>query len=400
MSIIWQTHRGNLKIKYIINKYSRGINLIHEIKDHSNVDLIDLKKSTNDIFHIIETSKKILIATHENPEGDAISSVIAIALFLHSLGKEVYLYNKDSIPNNLKFLPWTDKFLDKFPKEPIDLLVVVDCGEFSRIGTNFEQLSDINRIINIDHHFTNTRFGHLNLVLPDASSTGEILFYLFLSYGAYENKIPYSPYDSFLNEKLNEPLPCDLDIRNKILSKINNEIALALYTSILTDTGSFHYSSANKRSFYVCSVLNEYNINPSRVATELFETKPAEMYILLGKSLSTLEFALGGKVASMVGTKKMIDSVLEKTDGHKVNGLYENFVNYPRSIQGVEIAIFFREVSFNEYRLNFRSKSYANVANVAERFGGGGHKFAAGCKVSGDLNEIKKEVYKYCEEVI
>lgn len=374
--------------------------MIHEIKEYSNVDIIDLKNSTNDIFHVIETSKKILIATHENPEGDAISSVIAAALFLRSLDKEVFLYNKDSIPNNLKFLPWAEKFLNEFPREPIDLLIVVDCGEFSRIGANFEQLSGINRIINIDHHFTNTRFGHLNLVIPDASSTGEILFYLFLSYAAHENKIPYSPYDSFLNGKLNEPLPCDLGERNKILSKINGEIALALYTSILTDTGSFHYSSANKRSFYICSVLNEYDINPSKIATEIFETKPAEMYILLGKSLGTLEFAADGKVASMVGTKKMINDILQKADGYRVNGLYENFVNYPRSIQGVEIAIFFREVSFNEYRLNFRSKSYANVAKVAERFGGGGHKFAAGCKASGDLNEIKKEVYKYCEEVL
>ncbi len=369
-------------------------------KEYSASDLKALNNYAADIFHIIETSKKVLIATHENPEGDAISSVIATGLFLKALDKDVYLYDKDQIPNNLKFLPGVDKFLNEFPKEPIDLLIVVDCGEFSRIGANYGELSVINRIINIDHHFTNTFFGHSNLVLPDASSAGEVLFYLFLAYGAYANDIAYSPFDNFLGDKLGEPLPCGIEERKKILSYLNDDIALSLYTSILTDTGSFHYSSANKRSFYICSVLNEYNLDPAEIATELFETKPAEMYFLLGKSLNTLEFSSNGKVASMVGTKKMIEDVLKEGDGNRINGLYENFVNYPRSIQGVEIAIFFRETGFNQYRLNFRSKSYANVAYVAEKFGGGGHKFAAGCKVSGDINEIKNEVYKYCGEII
>ena len=370
-------------------------------KEYSVSDLKTLNNYADEIFRIIETSKKVLIATHENPEGDAISSAIAMGIFLKTIDKDVYLYDKDQIPNNLKFLPQVDKFLNEFPKEPIDLLIVVDCGEFSRIGANYEQLSGINRIINIDHHFTNTFFGHSNLVLPDASSTGEVLFYLFLAYGAYVNDIVYSPFDSFLGDKLGEPpLPCGMEERKKILSFVTDDIALSLYTSILTDTGSFHYSSANKRAFYICSVLNEYNLDPAEIATELFETKPAEMYFLLGKSLNTLEFSSNGKVASMVGTKKMIEDVLKEADGNRINGLYENFVNYPRSIQGVEIAIFFRETGFNQYRLNFRSKSYANVAYVAEKFGGGGHKFAAGCKVSGDINEIKNEVYKYCGEII
>ncbi|MFW0883728.1 DHH family phosphoesterase [Candidatus Acidulodesulfobacterium sp. H_13] len=369
-------------------------------KEYSVSDLKALNNFTDDIFRVIETSKKVLIATHENPEGDAISSVIAVGLFLQALDKDVYFYDKDQIPNNLKFLPQTDKFINEFPEEPIDLLVVVDCGEFSRIGLGYEQLFGINRIINIDHHFTNTYFGHLNLVLPDASSTGEILFYLLLAYGARTCGINFSPYDNFLGDALREPLPHDLEARKGVLSFINDDIALSLYTSILTDTGSFHYSSANKRSFYICSVLSGYNLDLSKIATELFETKPAEMYFLLGKSLNTLEFALNGRVASMVGTKKMIEDVLKESDGNRVNGLYENFVNYPRSIQDVEIAIFFREAGFNHYRLNFRSKSYANVAYVAEKFGGGGHKFAAGCKANGDLNDIKKEVYKYCNEVI
>lgn len=369
-------------------------------KEYSETDFKNFDSVTKDILSIIETSKKVLIATHENPEGDAITSVIATGMFLKSLGKEVFLYDKDSIPNNLKFLPWVDKFYHEFPKEPIDLLVVVDCGEFSRIGSNYEQVAGINKIINIDHHYTNTGFGHVNLVIPDASATGEVLFYLFLAAGAQANGLTYSPYESFLSGKLNEPLPSEQNNRSMVLSKIDDDIALCLYISILTDTGSFHYSSANKRSFYICSVLNEYNIDPSVIATEVFETKPAEMYMLLGKSLSTLDFFSEGRIASMVGTKKMVREVMDDVDGNKIPGLYENFVNYPRSIQGVEIAIFFREISPNEFRLSFRSKSYANVAVVAEKFGGGGHKYAAGCKISGDLEEIKKEVYKYCEEVL
>lgn len=370
------------------------------IKDYSEPEIKALEATAVEIFKVFETSKKVLIATHENPEGDAISSAIAMGLFLESIDKEVYLYDKDQVPNNLKFLPASDRFLSEFPREQIDLLIVVDCGDFSRIGSNYEQLSGINRIINIDHHFTNSFFGHLNFVLSDASSAGEVVFYLIILYASYANKIDSGVLGKFLSGAMEEPLPCEQGARKNALSFITADIAICLYVSILTDTGSFHYSSANKRAFYICSVLNGYGLDPAMIATELFETKPAEMYFLLGKSLNTLEFSSAGKVASMVGTKKMIEDVLKDSDGNRVSGLYENFVNYPRSIQGVEIAIFFREIGFNQYRLNFRSKSYADVARVAEKFGGGGHKFAAGCKVSGDLIDIKKDVYKYCEEVI
>ncbi len=378
--------------------------MINKTKEYSNADLMGLKSSTDDVCSAIEKSQKVLIATHENPDGDAIGSAVAMAAFLRSIGKEVYLFDKDPVPDNLKFLPGTKEFSDKFPKEPMDLLITVDCESLSRFGANLEQLPKIKKTINIDHHLTNARFGDSNLVMPNASSAGEVLFYLVLSYGAYENKIPYSPYFSFLNEKSNEPLPRDLHTRNKILSKMSDEIALPMYTSILSDTGSFNYSTTNKRIFDICSVLNEYNIEPSKVAEELFETKPADMYILLGKSLGTLEFAMGGKISSMTATKDMVDDVLKtKTananDG-KVESLYENFVNYPRSIKGVEIAVFFKEISPDKYKLSLRSKDYANVAEIAKKFGGGGHKFAAGCYASGDLSEIKKEVYSYCEEAI
>ena len=107
--------------------------MISPKKDYSVSDLNAFKNTADEIFRIIETSKKIMVSTHENPEGDAISSAIATGLFLKSLDKEVYLYEKDQIPANLKFLPESDKFLNEFPKEPIDLLIVVDCGEFSRI---------------------------------------------------------------------------------------------------------------------------------------------------------------------------------------------------------------------------------------------------------------------------
>jgi phosphoesterase RecJ-like protein len=383
--------------------------------------------SINEIFYLIETSKKILIATHENPEGDAISSAISMAMFLEGLDKEVYLYDKDPIPLNLRFLPWSKRFSQKLPEEPIDLLVVLDCGELERIGpcgssfglksfssaadlqfdgslnnagsgANYKlpsnaqaNLININRIINIDHHWTNNNFGHANLVIPDASSTGEVLFYLFVSYAAKENNIPYAIHDE---------LSCVLEDRNKLLSRINDSIAKCLYTSILTDTGSFRYSSANKYAFYIASILNQYNIEPPKIAEELYETKPVEQLKLLSKSLGTLELVLDGRVASMIGTKKMLNDVLNNNDYVKGISLYDSFVNYPRSINGVEIAIFFKEINFNEYKLSFRAKSYANVAYIAEKFGGGGHKFAAGCKINGDINEVKKEIYGYCKEVL
>ncbi|MHB1680080.1 MAG: DHH family phosphoesterase [bacterium] len=348
--------------------------------------------NVDEIFYLIETSKKILIATHENPEGDAISSAMSMGMFLKSLDKEVYLYDKDPIPLNLRFLPWSKEFSQKFPAEPIDLLIVVDCGEIQRVGDGYENLLTINRIINIDHHFTNNNFGHANLVIPDASSTGEVLFYLFAAYGAKENKIEY---------KIGDELPCETEERQKVLSKINKDIAICLYASILTDTGSFRYASATKNAFYIASVLNQYDINPAKIAEEIYETKPVEQYRLLSKSLATLELVQGGKIASMIGSKQMLNEVFENNENqHKGMALFENFVNYPRSINGVEIAIFFKEASFNEYRLSFRAKSYANVAKVAEKYGGGGHKFAAGCKVSGDLNNIKKDIYEYCREVL
>jgi phosphoesterase RecJ-like protein len=312
------------------------------------------------ICRVLREKDRFLIACHENPEGDAIGSELALALALRKMGKTATVLNADPVPANLLFLPGADTVVFAEDGSKYDVAVVVDCGSPERTGRVGQELRKCPLLINIDHHRTNGDLGDLALVDPDAAATG-LLIHRVLSAMGYE---------------------IDLDVATNI------------YVAVLTDTGSFHYGSSSPEAFEVAGEMVRRGVDPWAVAEQVYETQSARRLRLLGRVLDSLEVSADGRVACITTMREDLREFASGKDA------LEGFINYPRSIVGVEVAVSFREEEGGVFRVSFRSKGRVDVSAVAARFGGGGHRNAAGCTVPGTLADVKKRVLEALAAVL
>ena len=312
------------------------------------------------ICRVLREHGRFLIACHENPEGDAIGSELALALALRKMGKTATVLNADPVPANLLFLPGADTVVFTEDGSKYDVAVVLDCGSPERTGRVGRELRKCPLLVNIDHHRTNGDLGELALVDPDAAATG-LLIHRVLSAMGYE---------------------IDLDVATNI------------YVAVLTDTGSFHYGSSSPEAFEVAGDMVRRGVDPWAVAEQVCEAQSAHRLRLLGRVLDSLEVSDGGRVACIT---TMQEDLREFASGKDA---LEGFINYPRSIVGVEVAVSFREEEGGVFRVSFRSKGRVDVSAVAARFGGGGHRNAAGCAVPGTLADVKKRVQEALAAVL
>jgi phosphoesterase RecJ-like protein len=305
------------------------------------------------ICRVFREKDRFLIACHENPEGDAIGSELALALALRKMGKTVTVLNADPVPGNLAFLPGADSVVSEEDGSRYDVAVVVDCGSAERTGRVQQEIAKPPVLVNIDHHRTNGGCGDYCLIDPDAAATGMLVYRILTALGV----------------------------------EIGYDVAVNIYVAILTDTGSFHYSNSSPEAFHIAGEMIRRGIDPWAVAEQVYETQSADRLRLLGRVLSSLEITAGGKVASITTMKKDLADFSAGKDS------LEGFINYPRSILGVEVAVAFREEGEGEFRVSFRSKGRVDVSAVALAFGGGGHRNAAGCTVRGPFAEVKRKVF-------
>ena len=312
------------------------------------------------ICRVLREKGRFLIACHENPEGDAIGSELALALALRKMGKTATVLNADPVPANLLFLPGADTVVFTEDGSKYDVAVVLDCGSPERTGRVGRELRKCPLLVNIDHHRTNGDLGELALVDPDAAATG-LLIHRVLSAMGYE---------------------IDLDVATNI------------YVAVLTDTGSFHYGSSSPEAFEVAGDMVRRGVDPWAVAEQALEAQSAHRLRLLGRVLDSLEVSDGGRVACIT---TMQEDLREFASGKDA---LEGFINFPRSIVGVEVAVSFREEEGGVFRVSFRSKGRVDVSAVAARFGGGGHRNAAGCAVPGTLADVKKRVQEALAAVL
>lgn len=309
----------------------------------------------------LKNNERFLLATHVNPDGDAIGSLGALALVLEGMGKQVVAYCQDEVPEFLRFLPYADRIvreisgLDRF-----EVAVVLDCGAFDRIGSAVEVLQHVGKIIHIDHHSSSGDFGQLNLVRPECSSTAEILYEIFQA-------IPVS---------------------------LTPEVAENIYTAILTDTGSFRFANTTARTLAIAAEMVSLGVAPEKVAGEIYDSMSPERIELLARSLNTLTLRSNGRVAAMHVSRRM----LEETGTSFIDT--DGFVNYPRAISTAEIAIFFRELAADEVNVSLRSRSGHDVAEFARIHGGGGHHNAAAFRLGGSLSEVVEKVLTEAGEFI
>lgn len=308
-----------------------------------------------------KNNERFLVATHVNPDGDAIGSLGALALVLEGMAKQVVAYCQDEVPRFLRFLPYSDRIVREISgPDRFEVAVVLDCGELDRIGSAVEVLQHVRKIIHIDHHSSSDDFGQLNLVRPECSSTAEILYEIFQA-------IPVS---------------------------LTPEAAENIYTAILTDTGSFRFASTTARALAIASEMVSHGVVPQKVAGEIYESMSPERIQLLALSLDTLTLRSNGRLAAMRVSRRM----LEETGTSFIDT--DGFVNYPRAISTAEIAVFFREMDSDQVNVSLRAKGGLNVAEFARIHGGGGHHNAAAFRLKGSWSEVVEKVLTAAEEFI
>src|SRR3989338_7367559 len=306
------------------------------------------------VIGAIRSGRSFLVTTHYGPDGDALGSALALAQGLKKLRKRVKVYNQDPVPINLRFLPDSETVTQQLSAdERFDVSFIVDCAEPERAGKVFEKHPGRGRLIVIDHHRKSGRAGDINLILPKAASTGCVV----------------------------------LDLLKKLRVKLDRKIALAVYTTLVTDTGNFRYSNTDAEVLGLAKRLVETGIEPWRVAKQVFESFPVERLFLLGKVLPTLHVSGDGQYASLTLTQQMLRETGATRD------LSDEFINYPRSILGVEVAIQFRETEEASWRVSFRSTERVDVADLAARFGGGGHARAAGCELKEPFDSARSKIF-------
>ena len=306
-------------------------------------------KIPKEIVGVLKKETVFFLATHINPDGDAIGSALALASALESMGKKVYVYNKDRIPELYKFMPGHKRFnsslKNAFTKAPV--LVLLDCNSPERAA--LEQYS-FRRSIVIDHHQTETAYGDVRWVVPGAAATGLMIFFLIKAMGV----------------------------------ALTKGMATNLYTAIVVDTGTFRYSNTSSEVLITCAELIKAGADPSYIAECLYDRWEKDRFKLLVMTLNNLE--IKSNVAVMHVTKDMFEktgTIPEDT---------ENFSNLPRMIKSVKIAALFRDMGNGFWKASLRSKGNVNVAKIAELYGGGGHKNAAGFKIKGGLKSAKEKL--------
>ncbi|AMV72083.1 bifunctional oligoribonuclease/PAP phosphatase NrnA [Desulfuromonas carbonis] len=304
------------------------------------------------ILKTINEGERFLVASHAGPDGDALASTLALTLALRELGKEVVAYNRDGVPAAFDFLPGAATVTDRIEAGArFDAGFILDAGELRRAGSELRDHCTV--LANIDHHPYSEQFGSIHYVDTEACATGAMV-YRILAAGGWP---------------------------------ISREVASCIYAAIISDTGSFRYSNSNPEAFRIAGDMIALGVSPWEIATGLYENQDARRLQLLALALATLTLSACGRYASISVTSDMYaatGSSAEHTDG---------FVNYPRSIRNVEVAIFFRQVSPTAFKVGFRSKGTVDVGALSRELGGGGHHNAAGAEVSGTLEQVRQTVF-------
>jgi len=315
----------------------------------------------DDIATIVKRGKRFFLASHKDPDGDAIGSLLALGEALMLSGKEVVLFNEGPIADSMAFLAGSEKIVDRFnPESEFDALFVLDCGTLERLGGIYSNIGHIKPLINIDHHGSNSQFGDVNFVDSNSSSVGEIIYRL-------------------------------IQVADLPMSK---NIAEDLFVAIQTDTGSFRYENTTKETFTIAAEMVEWGINPWKISRKVMDEYSLKKLRLLELTLQTIEIFHEGKVGLITITQQMFSKA--KAD----NFDSERFVDYPRSISGVEIGVLIKELGKDYYRFSLRSNDWVNVADLAYHFGGGGHQKAAAFTRYGSLDSIKQEFLDKAHEVL
>lgn len=302
------------------------------------------------VVELIEAKRRFAITSHIRPDGDSLGSSLGLYWLLRSLDKDVEVIMRDPVPHSYQQLPGASDVRVTPAVDPsYNAVFVIECSDITRPG-----LSDLEKqfVVNIDHHSTTALFGNINWIDSTASAVGEMIYNLCKATGV----------------------------------RVTKEIAECVYTALITDTGSFHYSNTTERTFKVASELVRTGVKPAKTAEAVFASYPWSRIQLMGAVLSTAKRDESGRVAVM---RQSLDM---QQQAHASDEDADGFVNYPLTVGEVEAVAMLKECEQGVYRTSLRSKGDVNVAKVAEKFGGGGHRNAAGCTLRGTWEEAESTI--------
>jgi bifunctional oligoribonuclease and PAP phosphatase NrnA len=310
------------------------------------------------IVDAIRARQRFVISSHSRPDGDSIGSQLAAAYALRALGKVVTVVNSDPAPAPLMQFPGVAAITIADRVDGVyDAAIIMECGDLRRTGvTGLERFF----VVNIDHHPGNTGYGDLNWFDSSAAACAEMVYDVVRALG-----VPLTP-----------------------------QIATHVYLAILTDTGSFHYSGISPRTFEICKTCVEAGVDPVLVARNVYDSNNMGRLKLFGAVLGAMQIDQTGRIAIVY-----VDHEMARAAG----GTYEDtegLVNLPLTVKEIEAVVFFKQEKGDEYRVSLRSKGDIDIGVIAKEYGGGGHKNAAGCTITGPIEELQKTLLDKLEGAI
>lgn len=323
-------------------------------------------KQRNDLLaqicSVIKQNKTFFLSGHHKPDGDTVASELAMASMLSRLRKSVVICNQEPVPSSLHFLPGIRKIRSAHKIDgTFDVAIIFECNSPERMGNIIDLKKQAKTVINIDHHLKHGDFGDINFVNSKASSNSEQLYYLF--------------------EKMGMP--------------ITRDEAKCLYVGIMADTGRFQHSNTNAETLRISSKLLEKEIQPHILVEKIYGTRSFPALKLLAHCLTDLKMSPDGKIARIKITKDDFSRTQSTEDET------EEIVNYGLMIPSALISILLREGGQNgTVKVSLRSRRNVNVCRLAEQFGGGGHKYASGCKISGNIDDVSELLFHAAQKIL
>lgn len=306
------------------------------------------------MLELIARHERFVVVSHVHPDGDAIGATLAAMHMLELLGKTVIAYNRDPVPYNLAFLPGAERMVQSIPQDfDPEVTILLDCGEASRIGEDFPEHGWGGAVAVIDHHKSwDEQLAQVYVRDVSAAATGEVIYRIFVHTG------------------LALTLP----------------LAKALYCCLMTDTGSFRYSSTSRVTLQIAGELLEAGVDAWEMTSHLYESQPLSRMRLLAEVLATLKLSACGRLAFLRLDRQMFEATGATPE------MADGFINFGRSIQGVEVSTQMTQLPDDSWKISLRSRGNLDVSLLAERLGGGGHRNAAGCTLHGDEQQVRKQL--------
>jgi phosphoesterase RecJ-like protein len=304
------------------------------------------------IVELFKSKRSFLLTAHVRPEGDSIGSQLGLMLALKSVGKKVVIANDDPVPEMFSFLPGSDGIV--FPEDAKgvpDVGVVLDCGQWERVGRTAELIKRAPVVVNIDHHIDTEGLGKYNYIDPGAAATGEQVYEIVTR-----------------------------------LARPDYDIALCLYVAIVSDTGGFRYSNTTADTHRVTAHLLELGVKPNETAYKLYESDPPSLVRAMGLALKEVQVHDG------VAWTHLTKEALLEAGAWGIPLETEKIIRQVRTISGVRIVAFLTETENGGVKVNLRARPGFDVGTLAKELGGGGHRQASGCTLEGPLPEAERRV--------